>query len=188
MLVEGISVNDIGEKEAHDAAFQDRDPLLRTIHDIFYAYMERCVEDGHLTFGLTACFAYVILYRSSEVRGEVAFDYLTVDEFQDTNSLQMMIAMMILRKPNLCVVGDWRQGIYGFRYVSIENITKFRERLSALYDLLEDDGGGRVAYDVRGRDVRELSLDTSYRSSAEVVHCAYLALTLNATGKNKRPG
>lgn len=188
MLIDDITVETVGPAEAHQAAFQDRNPLVRTVHDIFYAYMERCVEDGHLTFGLTACFAFVILYRSAEVRKEVAFDYLTVDEFQDTNGLQMMIAMMVLRKPNLCVVGDWRQGIYGFRYVSIDNILNFEGRLAELHGLLTDDGIERVAYKVSGQKVTVLPLKTSYRSSAEVIHSSYLALTLNATSKNSRPG
>ena len=50
---------------------------------------------------------------------------MIIDEFQDTNALQMMISLMLLSEPNLCVVGDWKQGIYGFRYADVDNILDF---------------------------------------------------------------
>lgn len=148
--------------------------------------MEHCVADGHLTFGLAACFAFVILYSSREVRSDIAFDYLTVDEFQDTNGLQMMISLMILRQPNMCAVGDWRQGIYGFRYVSIENIQKFHSRLVHYRDLLNGDGIRRVSVEVPSSPdgVPVIHLDVSFRSSKEVIRHSYLALTL-PTHKSK---
>lgn len=147
--------------------------------------MEKSVDDGRLTFGLTACFAFVILYSNKEVRQDVAFDYLTVDEFQDTNTLQLMIAMMVLRKPNMCAVGDWRQGIYGFRYVSVENILDFAGRLRALRRVLNDDGNLRVPYQVpqSSDDIALLPLKVSYRSSKAVIHNSYLALTLKASDR-----
>ena len=172
-------------EDAEKAAYEDRGTLLRTIHDIFYQFIRKCVSCDHLTFGLTACFAFIILYQNAEVReGPASYDYLIVDEFQDTNTLQMMISMMVLDKPNLCVVGDWRQGIYGFRYVSVENITRFEERLRSLRRFLNDDGEKRVRYSIPDdSEIARIQLSTSYRSSRAIIHTSYVALTIPATAK-----
>ncbi len=170
--------------DAANAAYDDRDALLKTVHDIYYEFIRKSVATDHLTFGLTACFAFIILYENQEVReGPASYDYLIVDEFQDTNTLQMMISMMVLKSPNLCVVGDWRQGIYGFRYVSVENITEFESRLRSLRSFLNDDGVKRVRYSISSEDIFRKQLSTSYRSSRAVIHTAYTALVTKATEK-----
>ncbi len=186
VLMDGFDTSLLDGEFLGRAARDDRGALLATIHDVYYRYMEKCISTDHLTFGLTACFAFVALYQNKAIREKAAVDNLIVDEFQDTNTLQMMIAMMVLRKPNLCVVGDWRQGIYGFRYVSPENILNFHRRLVSLRAFLNDDGLDRVCYPVPDEDgIAKIQLSMSYRSSKTIVHGAYQALVAPATKDEK---
>ncbi len=167
-----------------DLAAEDesRPALLRMIHDIYYEFIRKSVNDDRLTFGLAATFAFIVLYEDAEARKRIQCRYLIIDEFQDTNSNQLMIALMALREPNLCVVGDWKQGIYGFRFVSIENITCFEERVRSLRRYLNDDKE-RVCYDIG--EVASLPLKTGYRSSQLIVDRAFDALS--ARGSEYEP-
>ena len=157
------------------AAYDDRTALIDMIHEIYYDYLHRCVIDGHLTFGVVATFAFVILYSDSRARESFRTRYLIVDEFQDTNTNQMMISLMLLKEPNLCVVGDWKQGIYGFRFVSIENMTRFEDRVKELTAFLNDDIE-RVS--VRPAEILKFPLLENYRSSQLIIDRAYESLLM----------
>ncbi len=157
------------------AAYDDRTALIDMIHEIYYDYLHRCVIDGHLTFGVVATFAFVILYSDSRARESFRTRYLIVDEFQDTNTNQMMISLMLLKEPNLCVVGDWKQGIYGFRFVSIENMTRFEDRVKDLTAFLNDDIE-RVT--VRPAEILKFPLLENYRSSQLIIDRAYESLLI----------
>ena len=161
-----------------EAANDDRLGLLAIIHEIYYDYIRSCVKDDHLTFGLVACFAFITLYRDETVRERVGTKYLIVDEFQDTNSNQLMISLLILKEPNLCVVGDWKQGIYGFRFVSIENITDFEDRVVKLRRFLNDDVT-RIKFQIP--ETVTIPLTENYRSSQTVIDAAYETLKIPAT-------
>ena len=78
------------------------------------------------------------------------FDYVMIDEFQDTSKLQAEIFYMIVQK-NICVVGDDDQSIYGFRGADAE---------------VFDDFGRRYP------DCKRVYLDTNYRSVSAIVHMA----------------
>lgn len=156
------------------AAEDDREDLLLLIHDIYLSFIAQSVKDGHLTFGLVAMFAFVILYDDKTARENLATRYLIVDEFQDTNSNQMMISLMSLKEPNLCVVGDWKQGIYGFRFVSIENILDFDGRTRMFREFLNDDLD-RIPYRVPEK-AEYIPLTENYRSSQLIIDMAYKAL------------
>ena len=156
-----------------EAAADERSVLLSLIHDIYYEYIRSCINDDRLTFGLVASFAFIVLYSEKNVRERMSVKYLMIDEFQDTNENQLMIALMLLKEPNLCVVGDWKQGIYGFRHVSIENIINFRSRVESLRKRLNDDLV-RVPFFIP--EVKKLSLDMNYRSSQMIIDAAYDSL------------
>ncbi|MCQ2078842.1 MAG: UvrD-helicase domain-containing protein [archaeon] len=162
------------------AANDDRTVLLDLIHDIYYEFIRSSVADDHLTFGLVASFAFIILYSDDSARERAATRYLIVDEFQDTNSNQLMISLMVLKEPNLCVVGDWKQGIYGFRFVSIENITRFEARVVELRRFLNDDKV-RVGFSIP--ETVKLPLDENYRSSQLIIDRAYESLKIPGTQK-----
>ncbi len=161
-----------------EAAFEDRGEMIDLIHEIYYDYIRTSVKDDRLTFGLVACFAFIILYSDDAVRERVGTKYLIVDEFQDTNSNQLMISLLILKAPNLCVVGDWKQGIYGFRYVSIENITDFENKVVTLRRFLNDDKK-RIQFQIP--ETVKIPLTENYRSSQEIIDRAYDTLTVAAT-------
>ena len=164
------------EKDLESVVYDsDRKKMLELVHDAYYEFIRRSVAGDRLTFGLSAVFAFVILYSDRTVREHMRCKYLMIDEFQDTNSSQLMIALMLLEEPNLCVVGDWKQGIYGFRYVSVENITDFEARVKAFKKLLNN-GEERVVVPVD--KTRKLTLDVNYRSSGLVLDASFAALTM----------
>ena len=174
--------NNLDEEVLRSIAFQDRTVLFDFVHDVYYDYIKRSVRDNRLTFGLNAMFAFTVLYSRQSVRERNSYRYLMVDEFQDTNSNQMMISLMILKEPNLCVVGDWKQGIYGFRFVSIENITRFESKCVDMRRFLNDDLK-RIEYQIP--EVKELSLDTNYRSSQKIIDKAYECIYLRGSSTDK---
>ena len=176
----GVSPNlkDITPKMKDEAALDDRSALLDLIHEIYMEYLRRCVIDGHLTFNVVATFAFLVLYGDKQARETFGTRYLIVDEFQDTNSMQLMISLMILKEPNLCVVGDWKQGIYGFRFVSIENITRFEERVRELKEFLNDDAV-RITFPIG--EIKQLPLKENYRSSQLIIDRAYESLLIPGT-------
>ena len=184
LYVEGFPESDDEEELPQDildvAAFDSRSEILRFIHDVYYEYIRRSVSDDRLTFGLNSVFAFLILYSNAGVRNRMSCRYLMIDEFQDTNENQMMIALMLLKEPNLCVVGDWKQGIYGFRFVSIENIVNFDERASKMYRYLNDDVE-RIPFKVP--KANKLSLNINYRSSQKVIDTSFKVLDVAGSSK-----
>ena len=163
-----------------EAVNDTRKTLVRMIHDIYYGFIRKSVIDDRLTFGLVSSFAFVVLYSDAQTRKRMSCRYLMIDEFQDTNSNQLMIALMLLNEPNLCVVGDWKQGIYGFRHVSVENIIHFDERVSAFTEVLNKNDK-RVRFPMM--ESISLPLVINYRSSQAIIDAAFECLYINATDK-----
>ncbi|MCQ2070077.1 MAG: UvrD-helicase domain-containing protein [archaeon] len=176
--VGGLTVEVFMENYLSKAAEEDRTRMFTMVHDIYYEYLRACVSDDHLTFGIVACLAFVALYSDDDARERLGCRNLIVDEFQDTNSAQLMISLMLLKEPNLCVVGDWKQGIYGFRFVSIENITDFERRVVEFRRFLNEDRK-RIPFFIP--ETVNLPLDKNYRSSNLVIEKAFEALTIRGT-------
>ncbi|MCR5350235.1 MAG: UvrD-helicase domain-containing protein [Acholeplasmatales bacterium] len=87
------------------------------------------------------------------------FNYVMVDEFQDTNSLQYkLIKMLVCVNRNLFVVGDDFQSIYSFRGAKIENIMKMRNDF---------------------KDTKLILLEKNYRSTTEILNLANSVITNN---------
>lgn len=157
------------------AAEEDRFLLLEFVHDVYYEFIKRSITDNRLTFGLAELFAFAVLYTDESARRSHSVDYMMVDEFQDTNELQMKICLLLLKKPNLCVVGDWKQGIYGFRFVSKDNITKFEERADLFITQLNRKGA-RVPFMMP--KAISVKLKQNYRSSALILEKAFQSLQI----------
>ena len=94
---------------------------------------------------------------------EEQYQYILVDEFQDTNEAQMSLVRAISQadihegRPNVCVVGDDDQAIYKFQGAEISHMMRFRD---ALY-----------------RDVTTIVLDKNYRSTQDVLNLARAVVT-----------
>ena len=180
------SVEELPDSILKEAAFDDRSEFFRFIHDAYWHYLRRSISEDRLTFGINAMLAFSILYSNDNVRKINSYRYVMIDEFQDTNSSQLMLSLLVLKEPNLCVVGDWKQGIYGFRFVSIDNILDFDRRAKLLADKLNEDrgdGNRRVAF--RIPETVKIQLDTNYRSSEKIVDKAFECMTLKATANEK---
>lgn len=157
------------------------------IHDIYLKYIEFMCRENYMTFSLNAMYAFLILYFDKKVRDENSFEYVMIDEFQDTNEMQFMLILLLLKSDNLCVVGDWKQGIYGFRNASITNITHFKDKFSYFAELLNSDGVSRVNFSKDTLTSRYFDLDFSinYRSSQKILDFSNGALTLPASSTEK---
>ena len=175
-----VSLKMLSDDDLRSAANDDRSALIAYIHDVYLGYVVRCIKDNRLTFGLNATFAFMLLHRNAKVRERNSFDYVTIDEFQDTNENQLMMSLMIMRRPNLCAVGDLKQGIYGFRYVSIANIVDFEERANRFKEFLNRDET-RVNFDIK---CEKIPLDKNFRSSEMIVNEAFRVLQVPASDGN----
>ena len=165
------------EEMLDEAVNEPREQLLWLFHDIFYEYLRSSISDNRLTFGMADLFALAVLYGDREARNRSSFRYVMIDEFQDTNELQLKVAMLILKEPNLCVVGDWKQGIFGFRDASIDNITEFRRKVKEIKKELNKDEI-KVNFDIP--EIFEIPLVINYRSSQKVIDTAFDTLRIKA--------
>lgn len=108
----------------------DRDQKIPQLFEIYRIYAARCKELGAMDFDdllLNVC----ILFRDNPdvlERYQKHFQYLLVDEYQDTNYAQYYIVKQLSAlHGKICVVGDDAQSIYSFRGAKIENILRFQK-------------------------------------------------------------
>lgn len=98
--------------------------------DIYQAYADRCYRSGAMDFDDLLYKTNVLLRDYPEVlhRYQHKFQFLLVDEYQDTNFAQYLIIKQLgAVNQNVCVVGDDAQSIYGFRGADIGNILNFKQ-------------------------------------------------------------
>jgi len=114
----------------NDAAAQFAEEVIEVYSNVNEIYTRRKTDGGYLDFEDLMLYTKELL-KNDEVRNVLAgrFQYLMIDEYQDTNEIQYEIFLPLLnelKKGNLFVVGDEKQSIYGFRNaeVSIFNRTK----------------------------------------------------------------
>ncbi len=122
-------LNKVSE-EALDAATLAAapEPEIRALAACFAKYQELLHENNSLDFSGIQYEALQLLEKRPEVLAQVRdkLSYLMVDEYQDTNTIQERILLLLAgEKKNLCVVGDDDQGLYRFRGATIRNILEF---------------------------------------------------------------
>lgn len=115
-----------------DLVLYDRMNKRPQIYEIYDRYYKRCMQAGAMDFDDLLLQMFRLLYENTDhVREKYQriFQYLLVDEFQDTNYLQYAIIKLLAyydgSRNNICVVGDDAQSIYSFRGATIENILQF---------------------------------------------------------------
>lgn len=98
--------------------------------DIYQNYWDKCRKAGVMDFDDILFNMNILLKNNKEAQAEIAsrFDYIMVDEYQDTNRAQYIILRQLcVKHHNICVVGDDSQSIYAFRGARIENILNFKK-------------------------------------------------------------
>lgn len=152
------------------AAFdEDRSQLKQFVHDCYFEYLEFALGRNYLNFAFLQLFAFVLLCAEDRTRRETAFEYLMIDEFQDTSEIQFKLALLMAGTDNICVVGDWKQSIYSFQYADVANITEFESRFERFRADLNADAE-RIAFGVP--DIDRVELTENYRSTETILDFA----------------
>ena len=154
---------------------EDREALLNFIHDLYHGYASYALRGNFLNYSFQLMFAFVKLMEDDNLRNSKQFDYVMVDEFQDTNEIQFKLSLLLSGTGNIAVVGDWKQSIFSFQYAAVENITDFEERLERYYGQINEDRK-RIKY--RLGEVNEVGLKRNYRSTQRILDFAEGALTV----------
>ena len=172
-LPEDLEQGKILNVESINQAFdEDRSSWINFIHDVYYNYVEHSIKENRLTFDFLTMFAFLELYHNKDARLRNSFEYVMIDEFQDTNEMQFMLSLLLMKTNNLCVVGDWKQGIYGFRNATIGNIIEFQDKIRYYKELLNEDEE-RINFDVESS---KQEFDINFRSSQNILDFSNKAL------------
>lgn len=102
-------------------------PLVK---DIYIRYHERCRQANAMDFDDLLVNTFVLLKNHEDIRQKYIerFQYVLVDEYQDTNYAQQSIVVLLTKgHGRVCVVGDDAQSIYSFRGANIDNILNFQK-------------------------------------------------------------
>ncbi|MBQ8520658.1 MAG: UvrD-helicase domain-containing protein [Bacteroides sp.] len=108
----------------------DMDAKIPATRDIYRRYWERCRQSDAMDFDDLLVYTYILLRDFPQIREKYAeqFNYVLVDEYQDTNFAQHSIVLQLTKeRQRVCVVGDDAQSIYSFRGANIDNILKFTQ-------------------------------------------------------------
>lgn len=116
-----------------DAAIfeQNKRAQMPEVGKIFVAYVQRCKQANAMDFDDLLTLTYQLFREHEDIRYKYAarFDYVLVDEYQDTNHVQMSIVMQLCQeKQRVCAVGDDSQSIYSFRGANIDNILNYQRQ------------------------------------------------------------
>ncbi|MFW6283214.1 MAG: ATP-dependent helicase, partial [Minisyncoccales bacterium] len=104
---------------------------LEALAEIYKNYREKLYHKGYYDFDDMILDVIQVLSKNKTFRNEIQekFDFILVDEFQDTNEAQMRLLHLLSGKnPNIFVVGDDDQAIFKFQGAEVENIYKFRKK------------------------------------------------------------
>lgn len=109
---------------------RDKRRNMPETNKIFMAYQQRLRQANAMDFDDLLTETFRLLKEHEDIRQKYAkrFEYVLVDEYQDTNYAQQMIVELLTKdNPHVCVVGDDYQSIYAFRGANIGNILKFNK-------------------------------------------------------------
>ncbi len=151
--------------------FKTQGYLGDVLKDVFSRYQKALISNSALDFGEILCMTYRVLRDNEQVRSRYQkwFEYIHVDEYQDTNRVQYLILSLLASKKyggheNICVVGDEDQSIYKWRGADIRNILEFEK----------DYPGAQV-----------VKLEQNYRSTKTIIKSASHLIKNNTTRKDK---
>ena len=139
----------------------------RKVAEVYELYMQKLRNNNALDFDDLLLISVRLLQNNSEVREKYQekFQYVLIDEYQDTNRPQYLLAQILAEKHrNLCVVGDADQSIYAWRGADIRNILDF---------------------EVDYPDAKIVKLEQNYRSTQNILDAANAVIERNLTRKPK---
>ena len=144
------------EEYANDYYIQQEDMRANrpAIAQIYSAYVKRCFKNGAMDFDDLLFKMYELLTKIPEALSKYQrkFQYILIDEYQDTNPAQYAIIKLLgAQHENVCVVGDDAQSIYSFRGATIQNILQFQKDYE---------------------DVKVVKLEQNYRSTQSILNIA----------------
>ena len=128
-----------------------RDEVMSRIYEAYEAALHRA---NAVDFDDLLSKTYTLLEGHPEIleKYQQRYEYLLVDEFQDTNPLQFQVARLLaLKSRNICVVGDPDQSIYSWRHADPSNLTEFQSTFN---------------------ETKIVTLDQSYRSTQIILEAA----------------
>jgi DNA helicase-2/ATP-dependent DNA helicase PcrA len=146
----------------------NKNPLTQYVALIWPKYEELKKAEGSLDFDDLLSETYFLLRDDAEVQDfyQKRWNYIHVDEYQDTNTIQYKIVKTLAEKhKNLCAVGDGDQNIYSWRGADMKNILNFEK----------DFPGARV-----------IVLETNYRSTQNILAAAHDIISKNTERIDKR--
>lgn len=149
-------------------AMAQNDPFRQTVATLYTHYQKKMNKANALDFGDLIMRTTMALRDLSDLRAkyQARFRHVLVDEYQDTNHAQYLLAKHLVAPPkNLCVVGDEDQSIYGFRGADIRNIMEYER----------DYSGARV-----------IKLEQNYRSTQPILTVAHNVISKNKYRKDKK--
>ena len=132
----------------------DQRAKMPRLGEIFITYVQRCQQANAMDFDDLLTLTFKLFQEHEDIRKKYAdrFDFLLVDEYQDTNHAQMRIVMQLCKeKERVCAVGDDSQSIYSFRGANIDNILSFQSRF---------------------KEAKLFKLEQNYRSTQSIVEAA----------------
>lgn len=154
-------------QDAASFARQAGDFYEQKVADIYSRYEQKLQLNNALDFDDLLMISIKLLQENKEVREKYQdrFDYLLVDEYQDTNHAQYLLTKFLAAKHrNICVVGDADQSIYGWRGADIQNILDFEKDYP---------------------DAKVIKLEQNYRSTQIILDAAN-AVIENNTGRKPK--
>ena len=114
---------------SQSAVTTDMQHKMPAVKDIYSRYSERCRQANAMDFDDLLMNIHILFANNDDIRRKYAerFEYVLVDEYQDTNFAQQAIVNQLTReRQKVCVVGDDAQSIYSFRGANIDNILGFQ--------------------------------------------------------------
>ena len=131
-----MAKNNLVTAEAYDSdpaiLEQNKRAKMPAIGKVYVAYVQRCRQANAMDFDDLLMLTFQLFRDHEDIRQKYAgrFDYILVDEYQDTNHVQMSIVMQLCKeKLRVCAVGDDSQSIYSFRGANIDNILNYQKQL-----------------------------------------------------------
>jgi len=143
------------------------EPNYKKMALIYDKYQKYLIENNLVDFDDLLLLTYKILDENEALARDISqkYQYIMVDEYQDTNEIQLLLLKKLcLTHNNICVVGDDDQSIYGFRGANHKNILEFEKDFNA----------------------KVIKLELNYRSTNQILNAANSLISFNKKRYNKK--